>query len=342
MPEPLISVVIAARNAAGTIGRAVRSALREPEVAEVVLVDDASSDRTVAAARDAAEGDRRLSVIQLDINRGPAAARNLAINRSSAPFVAVLDADDRFLERRFRNVFSVGGWDFAADDIIFVEEGVDPPVAVGNSEAKDVPQWLSLKDFVEGNISRRGTYRGELGFLKPVIKRSFIERHGLLYNERLRLGEDYEFYARALIHGARFKVTSACGYLATVRPNSISGCHRTDDLLRLANADRAMLQMEGLPDGAAAALKRHERQVRDKYRLRRFLDRKAEAGVISALAFAFSGAGNPLTIARGIATDKARAFRKRVVPDFAKSDQPPVRFLMRSRVASGDGFSRKG
>jgi succinoglycan biosynthesis protein ExoU len=332
MPEPQVSVVIAARNAAGTIARAVRSALREPEVAEVVVVDDASSDRTGAAASAADDGSGRVSVIRLDVNRGPSAARNLAIDRSSAPFIAILDADDCYLQGRFRNIFSTNGWDLAADNVMFVEEGAEAHISEKSALSFDGrPSWLGLEEFVDGNISRRDTHRGELGFLKPVVSRGFIDSHGLRYNENLRLGEDYEFYARAMIYGARFRITSTCGYLATVRPHSLSVNHRTGDLRQLAQADRALLRMHNLPETVVAALKRHERQVRDKYRLRRFLDRKAEAGMASALAFAFSRAGNPFTIARGVAADKARALGRSIIPDFAKSDQPPVRFLLPAR-----------
>ena len=41
-----VCVIIAAKDAAATIQRAVRSALREPQVAEVVVVDDGSTDAT--------------------------------------------------------------------------------------------------------------------------------------------------------------------------------------------------------------------------------------------------------------------------------------------------------
>ena len=45
-----VAVVIACHDSAGTIGRAVRSALAQAEAAEVIVVDDASSDASAAAA----------------------------------------------------------------------------------------------------------------------------------------------------------------------------------------------------------------------------------------------------------------------------------------------------
>ncbi len=46
-----VSVIIAALNSARTIGRAVVSALAQPETVEVLFVDDGSTDETAAAAR---------------------------------------------------------------------------------------------------------------------------------------------------------------------------------------------------------------------------------------------------------------------------------------------------
>ena len=91
-----VCVIIAAKNAQETIGRAVRSALAEPEVAEVVVVDDGSNDRTMAAAAEADDGSKRLDIIRFRVNRGPSAARNHAIAISRAPLISILDADDFF------------------------------------------------------------------------------------------------------------------------------------------------------------------------------------------------------------------------------------------------------
>ncbi|TGV62507.1 glycosyltransferase family 2 protein, partial [Mesorhizobium sp. M2D.F.Ca.ET.160.01.1.1] len=110
------------KNAARTIAVAIASALRGPEVAEVVVVNDGSTDNTAEVARSADDGSGRLSVMRLDVNRGPSFARNAAITRSRAPFVSILDADDFFLNGRFRNLFAGADWDFAADNIMLIRD----------------------------------------------------------------------------------------------------------------------------------------------------------------------------------------------------------------------------
>ncbi len=163
-------MIIAARNAARTIPAAIASALREPEVAEVVVVDDASTDDTAKVARAADDGSGRLSVMRLDINKGPSFARNAAIAGSNSPFISILDADDFFLEGRFRRLFASTDWDFAADNIMLIRDDTATDVSkiVAPPFSAD-PEFLDFERFIEGNISRRRVQRGELGFLKPVI-----------------------------------------------------------------------------------------------------------------------------------------------------------------------------
>lgn len=308
--DPGLCVIIAAKNAAPTIARAIRSALREKSVAEVVVVDDGSDDATAQVARDADDGSDRLAVLRLDDNRGPAFARNHAIAHSQAPLIAILDADDFFLKGRFDRLVDGDDWDFVADNILFLD-------ARGDLSEPDLPELaaqprdLDLAGFIEGNISRRGASRGEIGFLKPVMRRAFLDRHGLRYNEALRLGEDYELYARALVCGARYRIVHHCGYGAVVRQDSLSGLHRTLDLKRLYEADRTLLASALLPKQAAALLRRHERHIRGRYELRRFLDVKAQGGLLRAARHALARPAALPAIVGGITADKLDAFKAR-------------------------------
>lgn len=323
-----ICVIIAAKNAAPTIGRAVSSALREPETSEVIVVDDGSTDDTGGAARAADDASGRLRILRFDENQGPAAARNHAIRVSHAPILSVLDADDFLLPGRSARLLAEDGWDFVADNIAFVDEARAPQAHLEIAEFEPKPYHIGLGAFVEGNISRRGVRRGEIGFLKPLIRRDFLDRHGLRYKQQLRLGEDYNLYARALAKGARYKIIHSCGYGAVVRGDSLSGSHRTEDLKRLYEADRAMLAGPGLLPKDRALIRKHERHIRARYELRHFLDLKKQLGVARAISYAVT---HPLAfpaIAGGILSDKTARFRRRAEAPEALGGTGRIRYLL--------------
>lgn len=323
-----VCVIIAARNAAATIARAIGSALCEPQVGEVLVVDDGSGDDTAEVSLAADDGSGRLRILRLETNQGPAFARNHAIAHSTAPLIAILDADDFFLPGRFDMLLAGADWDFVADNIVFIDarDARKPHVPAFAAE----PRFLDLASFVEGNISRRGAGRGEIGFLKPVMRRSFLDAQRLRYREELRLGEDYDLYARALARNARYKVVHACGYGAVVRHDSLSGQHRTIDLKRLYEADRDLLQSGDLPARARHAIAQHERHIRGRFELRRFLDEKRESGLAAAALRALTRPDALPAIAGGIAGDKYAAFRNRErrVTD---NVPPPPRYLLAAR-----------
>ena len=324
-----VCVVIAAKDAADTIMRAIRSALREPEVAEVVVVDDGSTDRTFERARTADDKSGRLQVIRLPSNRGPAFARNRAIENSSAPLVSMLDADDFFFEGRFGKMLDSGGWDFVADNVVFIEErylieGWPLP------EFMPDPCFLDLQAFVEANIVRRGRAGHELAYLHPVMRRSFLNAHGLRYNEALRLGEDYDLYARALAKGARFKLIRTCGYGALLRPNSLSRRHSTADLSRFCEADDGITALCSAEQ--RAVVRRHQRKIRARYELRRFLDVKSSSGMLAAIMHAIRNPSALPAIIGGLAMDKWTALAAmRRSPSYSRAP----RYLLSARLAAG-------
>ncbi|NLS06451.1 glycosyltransferase family 2 protein [Rhizobium sp. P32RR-XVIII] len=325
-----ICVIIAAKNAADTIGMAIASALREKQVAEVVVIDDGSTDGTADVARAADDGSNRLNVVSFEKNRGPSAARNHAIEVSSAPLISILDADDFFFEGRFSRMLAEDDWDLVADNIAFVEAETVTRAPQQLDHFPDRPLFLDLVSFVEGNISKRGVRRGEIGFLKPVMRRAFLDAYKLRYREEMRLGEDYDLYVRALANGARYKVIHSCGYGAVVRGNSLSGSHRTEDIRRLYEADQAILANCKLSSEAAAAVRRHESHVRGKYELRHFLDVKKQSGAGAALGYALT---HPLAIpaiAGGIFMDKTERFRSPGGVDIATKGAGGLRYLLPS------------
>jgi len=97
---PLVSVVLIFLNEERFLEDAVRS-VREQTLAdwELILVDDGSTDRSTAIARDLARADERIRYVDHPghDNRGTGASRNFGVAHTTAPYIAFIDGDDVWL-----------------------------------------------------------------------------------------------------------------------------------------------------------------------------------------------------------------------------------------------------
>jgi len=108
---PAVTVVTPAYNVAKYIGEAVDSVLGQTFTDfEYIVVDDGSTDNSVAVVRVHAGADPRIRLVPGE-HRGVSAARNVGIRESKARYIAFLDGDDRwhpdFLERQISLIESL-------------------------------------------------------------------------------------------------------------------------------------------------------------------------------------------------------------------------------------------
>jgi succinoglycan biosynthesis protein ExoO len=220
---PTTTVLIAAYNAEGFLRRAVTSALTQSLAPlEVLVVDDASTDDTVAVVRQLARADSRIRLITLAQNGGPSAARNAGLDAARGEWVAVLDADDAFMPQRLENMLHVGvesGADIVVDNFRSYKaatNSIGPAVldeGAGNS-------LIPFADF----LARARPLRGEAdwGLLKPIFRNAFLQEHGVRYPLASRHGEDFLLLVDAFLHGARYALVREAGYLYTGRSSNLS------------------------------------------------------------------------------------------------------------------------
>src|SRR3546814_1206507 len=91
---------------------------------------------------------------------------------------------------------------------------------------------MSAADFLLGDLPDPEHPRKSYGFLKPLIARSFLERHGLRYDEDLRVAEDFAFYLTCFAAGARFYLAQQPLYRYRLRDDSLTALHSIEDLRR--------------------------------------------------------------------------------------------------------------
>lgn len=91
--EKMVSVIMPAYNCAGTIKRAVDSALRQEVPLEILVLNDCSPDE-LDEVMEQYKGDSRIRYIKNETNLGAAATRNYGVSLARGKYVAFLDADD--------------------------------------------------------------------------------------------------------------------------------------------------------------------------------------------------------------------------------------------------------
>jgi hypothetical protein len=186
--RPTFSVVIAAHNAAATIAEAVESAFAQtlPPL-EVVVVDDGSTDDTLAALEPYGDG-----LVRIRKPRGGvASARNAALERARGDFLAVLDADDAYVPERLE----------AMTELAVTRPDLD----ILCTDAFLEVDGRAVARFGEGCAFEVGDQRAAIlqrcFCIAPAYRRTTLVDAGG-FDESLRTGEDWECVIRLLFRGA--------------------------------------------------------------------------------------------------------------------------------------------
>ena len=99
MPQPLVSVLMTAYNREMYIGEAIESVLASTySNFELIIVDDVSSDNTLAIVQRYAERDNRIRVYVNESNLGDYPNRNQAARYASGKYIKYLDSDDKIFD----------------------------------------------------------------------------------------------------------------------------------------------------------------------------------------------------------------------------------------------------
>ncbi|CAI08561.1 glycosyltransferase family 2 protein [Aromatoleum aromaticum] len=195
----LVSVVIPAYNVGPHIVEAIDSVLQQnyPHI-ELIVVDDGSQDDTadVVAKR------YPQAILIRKANGGAATARNAGIRAARGEFIAFLDADDIWLPGKLRAQVEYLG---ARVDVSMIctgfshwtsdRNGVFPDLLTMIPDQSDVAPG-AIDSELSGWIYHKLLLHNFVWTTTVMMRRSLIDRIGF-YDEKFRLGQDYEYFLRA-------------------------------------------------------------------------------------------------------------------------------------------------
>jgi glycosyltransferase involved in cell wall biosynthesis len=191
----LVDIVIPAFNAEHYINQTLESiALQGNLVHSIIVVNDGSTDQTAQIVEAFTKKHPRLSIKLINQNNaGLANARNKGIQHTTAPYIALLDADDIWLNGKLEQqleVFNASsepslgvvytGYELIDENSLLISNdvGIIKPQARG-----DVRSKLLTGNFISGSGS------------SVLIKAEVFKEVGL-FDESLRASEDWDMWLR--------------------------------------------------------------------------------------------------------------------------------------------------
>ncbi|MFV8366679.1 glycosyltransferase family 2 protein [Flavobacterium sp. XS1P27] len=187
-----ISVIIPAYNVEQFIETAIVSALQQPEVIEIVVVDDGSTDNTLQIIKTLQVVNAKIKIFHHEnhINKGRSATRNLGIQKATGDYIAFLDADDYYLEHRFRNDVKIFQGNKNCDGVYnavgFHFYRQVTPLELDKLKVSTVSKKLRPNELFDGIVSSKYGYLHLNGI---TIKKTVFDCIGY-FNESLMVAED--------------------------------------------------------------------------------------------------------------------------------------------------------
>nr|WP_277924462.1 glycosyltransferase [Sphingomonas sp. CROZ-RG-20F-R02-07] len=189
-----ISIVIPCYNRAGLVGQAIESALAYGEGAEVIVVDDGSTDASWEVISSFDDRVRRFRIP----NGGVSAARNFGVAQATSAFIRFLDSDDRMAPQGVSALVAAQKT-APSNAIVFGDASAIGPDGKALSQCGYGYAAVARP----GLISRATLLSRIMSPLLPLYPRDALQRLGG-FDPAFTLGEDQELAVRLVAAGYEF------------------------------------------------------------------------------------------------------------------------------------------
>ena len=180
---PTVSIVIPTYNSEKTVARAIESVLQQTYTDyEMIIVDDASTDGTVAIVESYISDGAPIQLHQLESNSGAGMARSRGLSVATGEYVALLDADDFW----FRNKLQTQTQHMAAGADVCFNSYLRLTIHGQYYGVSEAAKTESLKTMV---------MRNGLGTSSVIFRRDL---NGASEMAKIRTRQDYAFWLKLL------------------------------------------------------------------------------------------------------------------------------------------------
>lgn len=200
----MISVIVPVYNVEKYLAKCIESILAQGvEDFELLLVNDGSTDGSLAICNEYASKDPRMKVVH-KVNGGVSTARNCGLDNATGEWVMFVDADDWLAEGALAATLPyIGKYDI----VRFSTLDIFADGATHRRTVRSADGWDEAFRQVVG-------HRTMIGIAGTIYRRSLIEEHHLRFDTSLVYGEDWLFLASAMFRSRSAKTLSdVYGYI---------------------------------------------------------------------------------------------------------------------------------
>lgn len=261
--SPLVSVVVPAYNHERYVGEAIASVQAQTlHDLELIVIDDGSRDATADVAERMAAGDARIRVLR-QANGGSHAAINRGLSLAGAPWIAILNSDDRHHPDRLRQMIEAAGdgHDFVVSDARLIDaegEPVTDPAHWWLKANREVREYARAHGPIDGLLYGNYTVSTSNFLIRRTLARSigpFRPRRHVL---------DWDYALRAALHAPQRFLYLQDRELFDYRIHGRNAI--LADMARgaaeMGHMHRTLLPRLGMPPGLVLALFRAQRDLR--------------------------------------------------------------------------------
>lgn len=190
--EPKISIVMSTFNRADYLPAAIESILNQTfKDFEFIIVNDGSTDNTDTVLNAYARQDSRIKILKNKTNQGLINSLNRGLDLARGTYIARMDDDDFSLPHRLEiqanyldthpDITVLGGAYFTREDKTLRMGG--PPT----------PEMAKIISFIRVPVLHPTT----------MIRRDFLNKHGIRYNKKYPSSEDTDFFHQIAVKGGK-------------------------------------------------------------------------------------------------------------------------------------------
>lgn len=221
----LVSIIVPVYNVSAYIEKSIQSICDQNfNDYEIILVNDGTKDDSVVIAEKILESSNVVYRIINKTNGGLPTARNKGLEVAKGEYVCFVDSDDILSKNHIKSLYDISvnnGLD--ASFSLFEETYESNPYGKENEEEKK--NIYSKTEIMDLFLIRRV----KIHCCSLLIKRDFLNKNDLKFNDLLRYGEDIEFLWRLL---------PSLDYIGCNNQKSYKYLQRSNSLMTAQNVER--------------------------------------------------------------------------------------------------------